>query len=304
MLKSTPTTKASSGYQKYFDAKSLKSVASCAGIIFIIVHLVDYLWNFTISLRILNTITLLLCLLITFLFVVNELGRFDEKIILGVANAALLFFSVIGFNSTITSSAFLNARNMSRDSETEKTEKTSHWLPAIDPHQQNASLFAFFRVRNWMPPVELERKIDTLARENRILRRTNQLQMDSLGLLKSAASPNSVYYNSNKEVMSANKTCDLRLDSLRQNYNRLLAELQKCLTKSHQFESLSSVPRPISDTSFMDRANYFNSYKVMKQKFESDLKKCQQDADEYRSKYYILMHQSKDLMDRARGREN
>jgi hypothetical protein len=78
-----PSARSTSVYQKYFDAKSLKNVASCAAIIFIIVHLVDYLWNYTLPLRLLNFITLSICLLITFLFVVNELGRLEEKIILG-----------------------------------------------------------------------------------------------------------------------------------------------------------------------------------------------------------------------------
>lgn len=129
MPKPSSTTRTANGYQKYFDVRSLKSVASCAAMIFIIIHMIDYLWNFTIPLRILNIITLGICLLIAFLFVVNELGKLEERLILGVANAAF---------------------------------------------------FPLFSVRNWMPPAELERKVDTLSSENRLLRRVNELQRDSL----------------------------------------------------------------------------------------------------------------------------
>jgi len=68
-----------SGHQKYFDPKSLKSVASSSGIIFIIAHLIEYLSNHTIPLRLLNFIILALCLIIAFFFVVNELGNWKKK---------------------------------------------------------------------------------------------------------------------------------------------------------------------------------------------------------------------------------
>jgi hypothetical protein len=182
MPKPSSTPRTANGYQKYFDVRSLKSVASCAAMIFIIVHLIDYLGNFTMSLRILDIITLGICLLVTFLFVVNELGKLEEKIILGVANAALLFFSVIGFNSTATSSLV--------------REKRNH-------RQYEASFFPFFSVRNWMPPAELEKKVDTLANENRLLRQVNQLQRDSLASLRSSPKDSSGHYQFEKEKLSA-----------------------------------------------------------------------------------------------------
>ena len=293
------STKTVSGYHKYFDGKSLKNVASCAAIIFIIVHLIDYLWNFTIPLRVLNIITLSLCLLITFLFVVNELVRLDEKIILGIANAALLFFSVIGFNSTITSNVFTNARNTSPD----KHEKIGH-LPGITgraPYE--ATMFAFFEIRNWMPPAKLENQLDTLIRENQELRQSIKIKADSLELFSHVKNIGPSPLPSGNEAFAYKKWM-VQFDSLQQVNVNLQDKLQKCLSLHQSAQNQSAIPPKIQDTSFMDKTNYINSYRAMKEKFEADLKKCQREADEYRSKYNILTRGTKQMMERVRGEQN
>ncbi len=180
--------------------------------IFIIIHLIDYLWNFTIPLRIMNFITLFFCLLVTFLFVVNDLGRKDERLILGLANAALLFFSVIGFNSTITSNGFTSARTGIPDSATKKVGKTSHILQTIST--QNASLPFLFKVRNWMPPAELEKQLDTLLKSDQQLRLNIQAKSDSLSFLRRPTASTDSTAAVKESRLAQYKICTIRLDIL------------------------------------------------------------------------------------------
>jgi len=304
MAKTTLNSRSASSYQKYFDPRSLKSVASCAAMIFIIIHLIDYLWNFTIPLRILNFITLFFCLLVTFLFVVNDLGRKDEKFILGLANAALLFFSVIGFNSTVTSNGFTSARTGISDNTTKKIGKSSHIRQPTNI--QNASMLSLFKVRNWMPPAELEKQLDTLMKNDQDLRLNIQAKSDSLSLLR-RMSLNSESTAALKESRLAQyMICTIRLDSLQRQNELLKEDLQKYQTKTN----LKTQSQPPSTTTNFDTAtsmnkgNYIQAYRIMKEKFENDLKRCQREADEYRSKYNILTRQSQGLMNRVNPDNN
>jgi hypothetical protein len=304
MAKTTLNSRSASGYQKYFDPRSLKSVASCAAMIFIIIHLIDYLCNFTIPLRILNFITLFFCLLVTFLFVVNDLGRKDEKLILGLANAALLFFSVIGFNSTVTSNGFTSARTGISDNTTKKVGKSSHILKSMNT--QNASMLSLFKVRNWMPPAELENQLDTLMKSNGELRLNIQAKSDSLSLLQHASFRTDSTAALKEARLAQYKICTIRLDSLQYQNELLKEELQKYQAKTNlktQSQSLPSAANFDTATS-MNKGNYIQAYRIMKEKFENDLKRCQREADEYRSKYNILTRQSQGLMNRVNPDNN
>src|SRR5579859_5654238 len=298
------TSLAKTGYQKYFDPKSLKSVASCAAMVFIIIHLIDYLWGFSIPIRILNFITLSLCLLITFLFVVKEVGKIDEKIVLGLANAALLFFSVIGFNSTITSNGFSAASNISPSNSSKKVEKIDRVIRQTDRSPVNASLLPILNVRNWMPPAELERRLDTLTKNNHFLNFSIQSKVDSLSFLRKSIKTNDAT-NLDRGCLERYETCSLQVDSIKRQNSYLLSELQKYKGKSvSDGKSISTITKTSPDTSSMDKANYIQSYRIMKEKFENDLKRCQQEAAEYKSKYNILIRQSNNLMNGIRSNDN
>jgi hypothetical protein len=304
MAKTTLNSRSASGYQKYFDPKSLKNVASCAGMIFIIIHLIDYLSNFSLPLRILNFITLFLCLLITFLFVVNDLGRTDEKFILGLANAALLFFSVIGFNSTITSNGFTSARTGVSDNATKKVGKSNHTLQPMNT--QNASMLSLFKVRNWMPPAELEKQLDTLLQSDQKLRLNIQAKSDSLSSLQRTSVSTDSSAALKEARLAQYKICTIRLDSLQRQNELLKGELLKHQAKTNlkaQSQPLPSAANFDTATS-MNKGNYIQAYRIMKEKFENDLKRCQREADEYRSKYNILTRQSQGLMNRVNPDNN
>jgi len=301
MAKNTSTPGPGSNYQKYFDPKSLKSVASCAGMIFIIIHLIDYLSNFALPLRVLNFMTLSLCLIITFLFVVNEFGRTDEKIVLGLANAALLFFSVIGFNSTITSNGFSSARNTSPADTARKIGNSQSSIQPTNAQYVNASLLPLFKSRNWMPPADLENQIDTLTTNNRQLRSDVRSKSDSLILLRQLSvtgAPSGI----NQAYLLRYKACSIRLDSLQLQNEHLLSELKRYQQAANPAAKSQSSPvkANIDTATTMTKENYIQAYRTMKDKFENDLRRCQKEADEYRSKYNILIKQSQTLMDRVR----
>jgi hypothetical protein len=295
-----PTSAASrnlSGYQKYFDPKSLKSVASSAGIIFIITHLIDYLSNYSIPLRFLNFIILALCLIITFLFVVNEFGKLEEKIILGIANAALLFFSVIGFNATMTSNALFkaNAERPIVQIKLSDPKIGSRQMPM--PTAQQASLFTFLKIRAWMPSLQLQNQVEKLTLENQILQKINKSATDSLIHDKFSGSNNNAF--NNEEELKKYASCKMTLDSLKAENIRLFEQIQDIHRKAVAASTSTATAITPQDTSFMSKTNYIASYRVMKQQFEKDLRQCQLEANEYRSKYIILLGQAHDLMDRV-----
>ena len=298
---SSVTSHTPSGYQKYFDPKSLKSVASSAGIIFIIAHLIDYLSNYTIPLRLLKFIILALCLVITFFFVVNEFGKPEEKIILGIANAALLFFSVIGFNATMTSNALLKAGAERPLAQINVSGPKMAIRQTPMASRQQASLFTFFKMRTWMPSVQLQKQVEKLSLENQLLQEINKNATDSLTHEKSSASNSNT--PENEENLKKYASCKMTLDSLAAENSRLTAQIRDI----HKKAGIGSTPPPTAntqDTSFMSKANYITSYRTMKQKFDNDLRKCQQDADEYRSKYNMLLKQAQDLINRVQPGSN
>jgi hypothetical protein len=181
-------TRSDNAYQKYFDPRSLKNVASSAAIIFLIVHLLETLCDHSISLRTLRFIILGLSLSITFLFVVNDLGRPEEKLILGIANAALLFFSVIGFNSTLTSDILSNPGNHPANQSGTSSIKSEIFL--FGNNETDASLFSLGNFRAWMPPRALENQVDTLVDAVTDLKAINRRQRDSIEILNKEITTN------------------------------------------------------------------------------------------------------------------
>jgi hypothetical protein len=299
-----PSASPAYNYQKFFDPKSLKSVASCAGVIFIITHLIDYLGNFSIDLRILNFVTLFISLIVTFLFVVNEIGRVEEKVILGVANAALLFFSVIGFNSTWTSSNILsNTRPAHLNARQKGALGQVRLEPVVLKSDKSASLFDFFGVRNWMPPAALLAEVDTLLNENRELRNRNTKISDSLKslIVSSKANINATLKQyPDEEYLGYKKQLHDMIDER----SKLLADLEACREKADRL--LQKTPpraRIANDTSItgMDKGQYFEAYKSIKAQFEAELKKCQTESNEYKGKYNQLLIAYKKLSDQIGG---
>jgi len=291
-----------SGYQKYFDPKSLKSVASSAGIIFIIAHLIDYLSNYTIPLRLLNFIILALCLIITFLFVVNDFGKLEEKVILGIANAALLFFSVIGFNATMTSNALFKANAGRPVARLNLSEQKLVYCQTHMSTSQQASLFTFFKVRTWMPSLQLQNQVETLSLENQVLQKINQSVTDSLMHEKSSGSNNHAFRD--EEDLKKYARYKMTLDSLKAENSRLSEQVQEIHKKAAEGSTSTTNANTPQDTSFMNKANYIASYRVIKQQFDNNLRQCQLEANEYRSKYNILLRQAHDLMDRIQPDNN
>ena len=91
----------------------------------------------------------------------------------------------------------------------------------------------------------------------------------------------------------------MTLDSLKAENSRLSVEIRDFHKKAGSGSTATASANTAPDTSFMSKANYIASYRAMKQKFDNDLQQCQRAADEYRSKYNILLKQAHDLMDRV-----
>jgi uncharacterized coiled-coil DUF342 family protein len=100
------------------------------------------------------------------------------------------------------------------------------------------------------------------------------------------------------------ESCKMTLDSLKAENNRLSAQIRDIHKKAGSGSTATASANTVPDTAFMSKANYIASYRAMKQKFDNDLRQCQQEADEYRSKYNILLKQAHDLMDRVQPGSN
>jgi hypothetical protein len=162
-------------------------------------------------------------------------------------------------------------------------------------------MLTLFKVRNWMPSAELIKRVDTLFSENQQLFHSTQAKADSLAKLRQNSGIIGFRYIVDSDSAVTYRRLNKRLDSLERENAKLKSDLKNA---SIIVNNAHIVPASKIDTLFMDKINYINSYKVMKAKFDNDLKKCRQEGEEYRSKYNILLHQTQDLMDRVRSEQN
>jgi uncharacterized coiled-coil DUF342 family protein len=107
-----------------------------------------------------------------------------------------------------------------------------------------------------------------------------------------------------KEDLKRYASCKITLDSLKAENSRLAEQIQDIHKKTVIGNKSTATASTPQDTSFMSKANYITSYRAMKQKFDNDLRQCQQEADEYRSKYNMLLKQAHDLIDRVQPGNN